>query len=69
MELIVNAIVHRDHSIEEPVTVFPDRPEVFCFGSLPDGWTSDVLRQPHPPNRNMSIARVFHDAGHSDNRV
>lgn len=69
-ELIVNAIVHRDYSVEEPVTVsvFPDRLEVFCFGMLPEGWTLEMLKQPHPSRpRNISIARVFHDAGYFEN--
>lgn len=69
-ELIVNAIVHKDYRIEEPVTVsvFPDRLEVFCFGGLPKGWTPDMLKKPHPSRpRNRRIANVFHEAGYFEN--
>lgn len=54
-ELIVNAICHRDYASHASVQVmlFADRLEIWNAGSLPSGWTVDMLLRPHtslPPN-------------------
>ena len=54
-ELIVNAICHRDYASHASVQVmlFADRLEIWNAGSLPRGWTVDMLLKPHtslPPN-------------------
>ena len=54
-ELIVNAICHRDYASHASVQVmlFSDRLEIWNAGSLPRGWTVDMLLKPHtslPPN-------------------
>lgn len=54
-ELIVNAICHRDYASHASVQVmlFSDRLEIWNPGSLPRGWTVDMLFKPHtslPPN-------------------
>lgn len=54
-ELIVNAVCHRDYASHASVQVmlFSDRLEIWNAGSLPRGWTVDMLLKPHtslPPN-------------------
>ncbi|MBQ8643797.1 MAG: putative DNA binding domain-containing protein [Candidatus Methanomethylophilaceae archaeon] len=69
-ELIVNAVVHMDYKVNEPVTVsiHPDHVEVFCYGGLPDGWTVGTLTGRHRSiPRNKTMADVFHDAGYVEN--
>ena len=48
-ELIVNAICHRDYASHASVQVmlFSDRLEIWNPGSLPRGWTVDMLLKPH----------------------
>lgn len=65
-ELIVNAVVHMDYSYREPITiaVYLDRLEIGCMGSLPEGWTTDMLLERHRSvKRNRRLADVFHSAG------
>ena len=59
-ELIVNAICHRDYASHASVQVmlFPDRLEIWNPGSLPRGWTVEMLLRPHtslPPNELMAM--------------
>ena len=67
-EALVNAICHRDYS--EPgasigVAIFDDRLEVWSYGRLPGGLTTDQLRRNHPSiRRNELIADVFYRRGY-----
>ena len=59
-ELIVNAICHRDYASHASVQVmlFADRLEIWNPGSLPRGWTVDMLFKPHtslPPNELIAV--------------
>jgi predicted HTH transcriptional regulator len=59
-ELIVNAICHRDYASHASVQVmlFADRLEIWNPGSLPRGWTVDMLLKPHtslPPNELIAM--------------
>lgn len=69
-ELIVNAIVHKDYSVQEPTTIriYSDRLEIFCFRGLPKGWSTDKLLEGHPSvRRNRTLAAVFFAAGYVEN--
>lgn len=69
MELIVNAVVHMDYGMEEPVTVsvHPDRLEITNSGCLPDGLNERTLHCRHRSvPRNRTLANAFHDAGRMD---
>ena len=69
-EIVVNAIVHKDYRIEEPVTVsvHPNRIDVFCYGGLPEGWTTETLIGDHQSlRRNITLATLYHDAGFVEN--
>ncbi len=66
-ELIVNALVHKDYSIQEPtrVAVYPDHIEISSMGLLPKGWSPETLLKKHGSSRrNRSLANIFHDAGY-----
>ena len=66
-ELIVNALVHKDYSIQEPtrVAVYPDHLEISSMGLLPKGWTLETLYKKHiSSRRNRALANIFHDAGY-----
>lgn len=62
-EAIVNAVVHRDYEINQPVrvTVFADRVEVYSPGSLPRAIDKDKFQKGHatPYWRNQSLAYFF----------
>ncbi len=65
-ELLVNAVVHKDYRVQEPITVavYPDHMEIASIGGLPTGWTPDDLLRMHTSvRRNNVLATVFHDAG------
>ncbi len=69
-ELLVNAVVHKDYRLQEPITVavYPDRIEISCYGGLPTGWVTDDLFEKHiSVRRNRTLATVFHDAGFVEN--
>ncbi len=69
-EIVVNAIVHKDYRIEEPVTVsvHPNHIDVFCYGGLPEGWTTETLVGNHQSlRRNIVLANLYHDAGFVEN--
>jgi len=49
-EIIVNALIHRDHTIASgavSLAIFDDRVEVWSAGRLPVGITPDVLSREH----------------------
>lgn len=69
-ELLVNAVVHRDYRVQEPirVAVYPDHMEISSIGGLPTGWTPDDLLKRHTSViHNHALATVFHDAGFMEN--
>lgn len=69
-ELIVNAVVHMNYLLQEPVTVavHPDKIEIFDSGDLPNDWTVETLLGKHNSiPRNRTLANVFHDAGYVEN--
>ena len=62
-EAVVNAVVHRDYEIQQPIriTVFTDRIEFYSPGGLPRAIDVDKLRQGRatPFWRNQSLAYFF----------
>ena len=61
-EVLLNAIVHRDYSLQAACTasIFDDRLEVLGAGGLPDGISlSDILMGLSAP-RNAALAAVFY---------
>ncbi|MBR3476235.1 MAG: hypothetical protein IKH39_03640 [Candidatus Methanomethylophilaceae archaeon] len=66
-EMLTNAIIHKDSSSQEPITVKvrPGSLSVFNFGSLPEGWTVEDLYREHASVRhNYLMAEAFHEAGY-----
>ena len=66
-EAIVNAVCHRDYVSHGgvQVMVFRDRVEILNPGSLPKGWTVDMLtRTHHSEPRNECIAKALNWAGY-----
>jgi ATP-dependent DNA helicase RecG len=66
-EALVNALVHRDYSIDGgavSVAIFDDRLEVWSTGLLPEGITPEKLKGAHESIlRNRLIAGAFHRRG------
>lgn len=66
-EALVNALVHRDCSIDGgavSVALFDDRLEIWSTGTLPEGLTPDKLKGVHESvPRNRLIAEVFYRRG------
>ncbi|MCE9581718.1 MAG: putative DNA binding domain-containing protein [Planctomycetes bacterium] len=66
-EALVNALVHRDYSIDGGavgVALFDDRLEIWSTGTLAAGLTPEKLRGTHESiPRNRLIADVFHRRG------
>ncbi|QQR80807.1 MAG: putative DNA binding domain-containing protein [Deltaproteobacteria bacterium] len=66
-EILVNAIIHRDYSIEGgaiSLAIFDDRVEVWSAGTFPKGITPEKLSGNHASiQRNPIIAEVFNRAG------
>lgn len=66
-EALVNALVHRDYSIEGgavSVALFDDRLEIWSTGTLPEGLTPEKLKRDHESvPRNRLIADVFYRRG------
>lgn len=61
-EAIVNAICHRDYTVQSNIQVrmFDDRIEIWGVGSLPEPLTTDDLKKEHKSVlRNPAIARSF----------
>ena len=69
-ELLVNAIVHMDYSIQSPilVRVFKDHLEISNPGSLLSGLTAETLKVSHRSVlRNEKLADVFYASGMVEN--
>lgn len=66
-EALVNALVHRDYSIDGgavSVALFDDRMEIWSTGTLPAGLTPEKLKGTHQSIlRNRLIADVFYRRG------
>jgi len=67
-EALVNALCHRDYSeagASVGVAIFDDRLEVWSYGRLPGGLTTQKLLGDHPSvRRNELIADVFYRRGY-----
>lgn len=66
-EAIVNAVCHRDYASHGgvQVMVFRDRVEIINPGTLPKGWTAEMLtRTHHSEPRNTCIAKALNWAGY-----
>lgn len=66
MEVLLNAVVHRDYAVPAPIQirVHDECLRVFNPGSLPEGWTLEKLLGPHPSHpHNPDIAHAFFWAG------
>jgi len=66
-EALVNAIIHRDYTSNGSVQVliFRNRIEIWNPGSLPMGWTTEKLKQPHPSiPANPFLAEPMYLAGY-----
>jgi ATP-dependent DNA helicase RecG len=65
-EAIINAIAHKEYSSGTPVQikVYRNRLSIWNDGQLPQGWSLENLRSPHPskPN-NPDLANCFFRAG------
>lgn len=70
-EILVNAIIHRDYSIEGgsiSLAIFDDRVEIWNPGRFLEGITPAALSKKHPSvKRNPNIADVFHRIGLIEN--
>ena len=64
-EVLFNAIVHRNYAgAAIQMKVWNDRVEVWNEGTLPIGFTTETLANPHASRpRNRNIANVFYRAG------
>ncbi|MBI5527014.1 MAG: transcriptional regulator, partial [Deltaproteobacteria bacterium] len=66
-EILVNALIHRDYSIEGgavSLAIFDDRVEVWSAGRFPEGITPQSLSRTHSSVlRNPRIAEVFNRVG------
>ena len=65
-EAIVNAVCHRDYSVHGSVQVmlFRDRLEIINPGTLPKGWTVEMLSKTHDSvSRNECLAKALNWAG------
>ena len=66
-EAIVNAVCHRDYESNAGVQVmlFRDRLEIINPGTLPKGWTVDMLLRTHESSpRNTCLAKALNWAGY-----
>ncbi|MBN2002871.1 MAG: putative DNA binding domain-containing protein [Anaerolineae bacterium] len=66
-EAIVNAVAHRDYSLEGAQTllyIFDDRIEIRSPGILPNSVTLDNIRTHYSKPRNDTIARVLFNLGY-----
>lgn len=62
-ELVVNAIVHKDYSMQQEIAVYvyDDRLMVYSSGLLPEGITLENLKGSHPSvKRNRRLAEAFY---------
>lgn len=66
-EAIVNAVAHRDYSLEGTqilLYIFDDRIEIRSPGRLPNSVTLENVRTHYSKPRNETIARVLHNLGY-----
>ncbi len=66
-EAVVNAIAHRDYTSygSVQVMIFRDRVEIWNPGSIPFGWTTEMLKKIHPSiPANPLIAEPMYLAGY-----
>jgi len=66
-EAIVNAVAHRDYSLEGAqilLYIFDDRIEIRSPGALPNSVTLDNIRAHYSKPRNETIARVLFNLGY-----
>ncbi len=65
-EAVLNALVHKDYSSSIPVqiSIYNDWLMIWNSGELPNGWTTDTLKNKHTSNPfNPDIANTFFRAG------
>ena len=61
-EAVINAIVHNDWSITEPIVcMFEDRLEILSHGGLPAGQTKEQFIKGISVPRNSALMRIFQD--------
>lgn len=61
-EAIINAFVHNDWNISEPLfCMFDDRLEILSYGGMPYSQTKERFLQGISVPRNLSLMRVFQD--------
>lgn len=66
-EAVVNAVAHRDYSLEGAqilLYIFDDRIEIRSPGTLPNGVTLENIRTHYSRPRNETIARVLFNLGY-----
>lgn len=66
-EAIVNAVVHRDYSLDSAqilLYIFDDRIEIRSPGTLPNSVTLDNIRTHYSKPRNETIARILLNLGY-----
>jgi len=66
-EAIVNAVAHRDYSLEGAqilLYIFDDRIEIRSPGALPNGVTLENIRAHYSKPRNENVARVLFNLGY-----
>ena len=66
-EAIVNAVAHRDYSLEGAqilLYIFDDRLEIRSPGTLPNGITLENIRTHYSKARNETVARVLFNLGY-----
>lgn len=64
-EILYNAIIHKDYNgPDSQMRIFDDRITFWNLGTLPKGYTPEILFQPHDSQpRNRLIANAFYMAG------
>ena len=64
-EILYNAIIHKDYNgSDSQIRIFDDRITFWNPGTLPKGYTPEILFQPHDSQpRNRLIANAFYMAG------
>ena len=65
-EALINALIHRDYSTNNPIhiRIYKDKVLIVNDGKLPDGWTVEDLSLPHASKPcNPVIANAFYRSG------
>lgn len=77
-EILVNALVHRDYSVNAPIRllIFDNRIEIISPGHLPDNLTLEAIKAGNPSIRNPTLASYavrgvlpYHGLGSGINRA